>query len=81
MIKMSNKAKQAARALAVSYNAFMKAVNEDDNNGKCVWGRILIHDQNLLDINIIGSGNIEDVMRHADKFLEEKAASEVGAVS
>ena len=41
MVKMSNKAKEAAKTLAISFQAYFDAIDSHDTNGIKVWGSML----------------------------------------
>lgn len=41
-IRMTKTARRAAKALAVRYHGFMQAVAEKNDNGKIVWGKLLL---------------------------------------
>ena len=45
MIRMSQKARDAAKSLAVAYAAFHEAADKKNYNGVIVWGRLLLEAQ------------------------------------
>lgn len=51
-IKMTNKARAAARTLAIAYDAFNSAKAEGRNNGVAVWGDSLIRAQEEMGVEL-----------------------------
>ena len=45
MIRMSQKARDAAKTLAVAYAAYHEAIERKNLNGICVYGRMLLEAQ------------------------------------
>jgi len=58
MINMTNKARAAARSLAVAYDAFNTARKCNDDNAIRVWGNMLIDAQRATGVELYEEANI-----------------------
>ena len=61
-IKMTNKARTAARSLAVAYDAYNEARNERRSSGISVWGERLIEAQEETGIELYAPRLIRHVI-------------------
>ena len=62
--------KKNAKSLAVSYQAYIQAVDASDWNGISVWGGILARMQEATGIELQRPDNIACFVRRADTMLE-----------
>ena len=65
MINMTKKARTAARALAVAYDAYNNAVEAKKDNGIHVWGEMLIDAQRETGIELYEEVNIRTQIEYA----------------
>ena len=64
-IQMTNEARQAARSLAIAYDAYHAAKNERRNSGIAIWGKALIEAQEKTGITLLDPANIRIIIDHA----------------
>tara|TARA_R110000787_G_scaffold23272_3_gene66800 strand:+ start:553 stop:771 length:219 start_codon:yes stop_codon:yes gene_type:complete len=63
--KMTNKARFAARSLAVRYDAFNSAKADGDNNGIALWGNLLIEAQEKVGVELYRPDFIRPIVARA----------------
>jgi hypothetical protein len=73
-INLTNKARNAARDLAVAYAAYHEASRADDYNSIIVWGRMLIEAQTALGIGLADPANISRRIAYARTQNQQIAA-------
>jgi len=54
-IKMTNKARQAARDLAVTYSSYNEAISNNSDSSIKIWGGMLLESQDETGIELIES--------------------------
>ena len=64
-IQMTNKARDAARSLAIAYDAYHEAKKEGRNSGIVVWGDALIEAQDQIGVFLLDPANIRTIIDHA----------------
>ena len=76
MIRMTEKAREGARSLAVAYNAYQEARREFETienrstaRAVMVWGRMLLDAQERT--GVVLSSHIEGIIAHAKDVHEE----------
>lgn len=70
---MTQKNLHPAFRLAVSYHAYMVAVNEADRNGIVVWGEMLLDDQAALEIELVDIRQTNRIInRNKDQLREDR---------
>ena len=63
--KMTDKAREAARSLAIRYDAFNSARADGDNNGIALWGDLLIESQEKVGVKLYRSDFIRPIVAEA----------------
>lgn len=66
-IKMTNKARKAAKWLTVAYGAYTEAMALKDPEGVALWGDILARRQRECGVEIIGHDNLERLVAAANR--------------
>jgi len=62
---MTNKARFAARRLAIAYDAFHEARKEGRNSGIVIWGDALIEAQEQIGVFLLDRADILTIVDHA----------------
>lgn len=78
MSRLTKKQQNAIKYLAVSYNAFHEAIDNHDDNGVCVWGRLIIDKMDTLGFDPFERGWINDRIEFAEQM--RKKNQELSAV-
>lgn len=68
--------KEAARELAVRYNAFGNACHADDANGIVVWGELLLETQEATGVEVADPVTTRRMIGHARRREAERAERE-----
>lgn len=66
--------KEQAKTLAVRYCAFNRALDDQDDNGVLVWGRLLISSMDETGVEISSRSNLDGLMYHASRRLYAEVA-------
>lgn len=64
-IKMTDEARDAARSLAIAYDAYHEAKSEGRKSGVAIWGEALIEAQEQTGIILLEPENIRIIIAHA----------------
>jgi hypothetical protein len=73
MIKMTNKARDAARSLAVSYEAFEDARRLESDSGIRTWGDILLRAQEQTGIELYDPSLIQIWINNANACWKDES--------
>jgi hypothetical protein len=75
-IKMTNKARDAARSLAVCYHEYCEAIRLKQSKEVSFWGNLLFIRQKEVGVNIIPDSSLNSVIKEANEGLFQEEEGE-----